>query len=154
MGTVDFMYNTLSDSLKSSTTVGNVTYSNYINVPVMVGLNYQLDISSLAIYAEAGLGVNARFISKYEGNINIAGLISATGTFTYDPAFTFAYQFGAGIKMNSLILGVNYYVLGAAPVKGDIHASTNLLGLATDFEDVSMGDLTPGFLSLRVGFTF
>ena len=116
MFTGDIMFNSLKDTITGDNDGSNSTNPNYINVPLMAGLNYEHSLGgSLSIYAEAGAGLNIRFITDYEGAF--AGLVSATAS--YDPAFTFAYQGGIGLKFNDKYsIGVNYYASGKADVKG------------------------------------
>ncbi len=149
----DFMYNGLAESFKSDAVLTEVTYPNYINVPLMLGANYQFNFTPLlGIYVEAGAGLNARFITKSETTTN-AVVTNVTTTTTYSPAFTFAYQFGAGVKLVKLVsVGVNYYSLGSAPVKGK--ASGSALGVSGETSEITRGTLNPGILALRVGFSF
>ena len=96
---------------------------NYINVPVMVGLNYCYDASdNIGIYGEAGIGLDARFITKLCEEAEQSNSYSSfeyTDTYKFDPAVAFAFQLGAGILINNrFTLGVNLYNLGSAKVKG------------------------------------
>ncbi len=142
MGTADVMWNKLSDEVLHGTASENMAMPHYINVPLMAGLNYELPITLfLSIYAEAGIGCNARFITKAENDV-------LHSTFSYDPAFSLAYQLGAGIKLGRLALAANYYCLGAATVEGD---ATSAL---VNSNDMTLGEVNPGFVTLRVGFVF
>lgn len=103
---------------------------NYINVPVMLGLNYCYEASdNIGIYGEAGIGLDARFITNFRleleesGNDPYYGRYSYEETlkFEYDPAVSFAFQLGAGILINNrFTIGVNLYNLGSAKVKGKV----------------------------------
>ncbi len=142
MGTVDMMWNKLSEEVLHGTDDKGVTYPSYINVPLMAGLNYELPLTLfLSLYAEAGVGCNARFITKMKYDVMNTSV-------AYDPAFSFAYQFGAGIKISSLVLSANYYCLGASSVKGDVSSS-----LVND-KEMTFGEVNPGLVTLRVGLEF
>ncbi len=142
MGTVDVMWNKLSDEVMHGITNKDITMPNYINVPLMVGLNYELPITLfLSLYAEAGIGCNARFLTKMKSDVMNTSV-------TYDPAFSLAYQFGLGIKITRLVLSANYYCLGAAPVKGDVSST------AYSANNQTFGEVTPDLVTLRVGFEF
>ena len=103
---------------------------NYINVPVLVGLNYCYDASdNIGIYGEAGIGLDARFMTKLKLELEISGYdyygdrisYERTLEYKYDPAVAFAFQLGAGIVINKrFTLGVNLYNLGSSKIKGKI----------------------------------
>ena len=96
----------------------------YINVPIMLGLNYIYYVNtSFGIYAEAGLGGNMRFITKMEtlekGNLSDA-VIKVITTQGYDMGFGFAYQAGIGIEVaRNFMIGCSFYDLGKTIVKGE-----------------------------------
>lgn len=158
MFTGDIMFNSLKDTITNVNDGSNSTNPNYINVPLMAGLNYEHSLGgSLSIYAEAGAGLNIRFITDYEGAVNVSGLASADATFSYDPAFTFAYQGGIGLKFNDKYsIGVNYYALGKADVKGTASGSVSVLGAAvsTGDHDFTAGKVNPSMLTIRLGYDF
>ncbi len=154
MGVVEVMWNGISAERKADNNVGEVQHPTYLNAPIMVGLNYQLNIGKgFGLYIEAGCGLNTRLITEYKGSLNLLGEGTLQGTFVYDPAFSFAYQLGGGIKiMQHWMLAASYYRLGAAAVKGD--ATATVLGIDKEFADLSMGELDPGFLTIRIGYSF
>ena len=95
----------------------------YINVPVLVGLNYCFDANdNLGIYGEAGIGLDARFITSYCEEMESSDSDwsrEISNTYKFDPAVAFAFQLGAGILINDrFTLGVNLYNLGSAKVEG------------------------------------
>ncbi len=145
MGTVDVMWNDISKKVIEDYLGGeDITYPDFFNVPVMAGLNYTLPIvGEVAVYAEAGVGCNIRHITKTKS--------AALNTeISYDPAFTLAYQAGAGIKINKLLLSATYYVLGAAPIEGEL--LTSFFGEYS--ADMTFGEVNPNLLAIRVGFVF
>lgn len=161
MLSVDGMYNGLNadaktfykerqeflDNLGSNV---SVTKPAYINVPAMLGLNYIYRINpSFGIYAEAGAGGNARFITNYQESYTpiIGG--KQTATVDYETTFSFAWQVGAGIEVaKNLVIGCSFYNLGNAIVKaektGDI--------ITTPMPNES--SIKPIMVLGRVGFCF
>lgn len=101
---------------------------NYINVPLMLGVNYCYEASdNFGIYGEAGLGLDARFITKFNLELEASGYdyygdrysLEETVTYKYDPAVAFAFQLGAGVLINKrFTIGVNLYNLGSSKIKG------------------------------------
>ena len=134
----------------------------YINVPAMLGLNYTLRLNpQLAIYAEAGLGGNLRFItdmeSLYKGQL-LGVETSIKDTQSYDKAFSFAYQAGFGIEVaKNLVIGCSIYDLGEAEVKGEQVVKTttlndNVSNTATNYN--TFGTIHPIMVVGRIGFAF
>ncbi len=123
--------------------IGNETYiaystpRRYINIPLMVGVSRTFRINDkLSLWAEAAIGLNHRRVWNRTINIGTriddgkyqakwtpadeeAGLnLCYTYKETYDNALPVAFQIGSGIKWKRLSLGLHYYNLGWAPVKG------------------------------------
>ena len=144
---------------------GSFTYNStprYINVPAMLGLNYIYHFNpSLGVYVEAGAGGNMRFITAMEtvSKTTVVGVESqVTTTQKYDNAFSFAYQVGAGIEVaKNLVVGVSFYDLGKAHVKGDQTIKTktlndNVSNTTKDFKEYGM--VHPMMIMGRIGFSF
>lgn len=132
MLSVDGMYNGMNSDAKAyykereaalDYLGSNVSISKpaYINVPVMLGLNYIYRVNpNFGIYAEAGAGGNARFITNYQESYTpiIGG--KQTATVDYETTFSFAWQVGAGIEVaKNLVIGCSFYNLGNAIVKAE-----------------------------------
>lgn len=137
---------------------GDVTMKTpkYINVPLMAGVNYTYDINSnFGIYGEAGLGVNFRHITNLSLEVKDSGW-KENLTYKYDPTFTFAYQLGAGVEINKkIILGINYYNLGAGKVSGRVTEKESYNGSSdSDSEKFKYKRVTPSMVMLHVGFKF
>ena len=130
--------------------------SKYINVPLMVGANYTYNISEkIGIYGEAGLGANFRYITNLSFEIEDYG-DEYTETIKYDPAFSFAFQVGAGIEINERIaIGVNYCNLGNGKVAGKVKYEETYGGSHySDSESFKCKSVAPSMIMLRVGFKF
>lgn len=127
----------------------------FINVPFMLGLNYLYHFNpNLGVYVQAGAGGNARFITdmEYVVNSHIWILEADTKvTNSYDAAFSFAYQVGAGVEVaKNLVIGCSFYDLGRANVKGEriVKGDSNSPYAET------WGTVHPMMFLARVGFSF
>jgi len=84
----------------------------YINVPLLVGLNYKYSFSPMfGMWCEGGLGANFRKVSaiKY-GNRE----------YVFDLLTSFAGQVGGGVMIKDFFsIGLHYYGLGATEAKGE-----------------------------------
>jgi len=106
-----------------------------MNVPVLFGLNYRYDFNDkIGIFAEAGIGPNIRFISKFgikcvSSEEQYAYIDNKEVKFTeykeilkYKTAVTFGFKAGLGIMIcDCFSISVDYYGLGSAKVKGTGH---------------------------------
>jgi len=134
----------------------------YINVPVMLGLNYIYNINpQLAVYVEAGAGGNMHFITAMEsvGTLNIFGMESSVKTTQkYDNTFSFAYQAGIGFEVaKNLRIGCSFYNLGKGEVKGEETVRTTTLNdnvTNTETTYRTYGTLNPVMFLGRIGFSF
>lgn len=159
--TADFFYNELNEETQDALKVENddVTLPTYMNVPIMLGANYKvLDFASVALWAEAGAGLNFRNISANTISAAVGTLVSGSMETVYDLSYSFAWQVGIGVTLaETLSLGVHYYGFGAADVKGESTASANIGGLLdTESKPVAFtnGKLNPSMLVVRLGYTF
>ena len=50
---------------------------------------------------------------------------TSEATYKYDNAITFAYRFGAGVTFDRISIGLHWYNLGSAKVKGKIEIEEN-----------------------------
>ena len=144
---------------------GSFSYNStpkYFNVPFMLGLNYIYHFNpNLGIYVEAGAGGNLRFITAMEttGKTNFVGVENQVVTKQkYDNAFSFAYQVGAGFEVaRNLVIGVSFYDLGKADVKGDTSVKTkNTITNDTSTTNSynTFGTVHPIAILGRIGFCF
>lgn len=134
----------------------------YINVPLMLGLNYMYHINpNFGVYVEAGAGANLRFITSMESvaKMTIIGVDNQiTTTQKYDKAFSFAYQAGIGIEVaQNLVIGCSFYDLGGAAVGGEQTIKTKTLNdnVTTTMNDYrEFGTVRPMMILGRIGFSF
>lgn len=116
------------------------TKPNYINVPVLLGLNYEVYFGKVfGIYVDGSAGVNMLFLTQ-EGWKDKA--------VKYKSSTSFAWQVGGGILLGANIsLGVHYYDLGEASIV-PMESSTlvSILGLESSVHEK--------VLALRLGLIF
>lgn len=121
----DFYYNGLKKSIKDDTEdmleemnlpSVDITYSKFINIPVLTGLNLAFDAGeNLMIFGEAGVGIDYFKITDLTASsVQKVELIYGSST-------KFAYRVGAGLKINKkYLLNVNYNGLGTHNFKPKI----------------------------------
>ncbi len=137
---------------------------NYINMPVMAGVKFEKGVAdNMALFAEAGLGANFRFMTSlsidYSGELYYSGYYfdyKATETWEFDPAVKFAYQVGAGIKINdSYTIGISYFNLGKAKAEGEAKTDITIEGEhSNETNDFEWSKLQTEILTIRLGFNF
>ena len=122
----------------------------HFNVPFMLGLNYIYHFNpNLGVYVEAGAGGNLRFITEMEYVSKISSEFKFANT--YDNAFCFAYQSGAGIEVaKNLLIGCSFYDFGSAPLKG----TRTIKNDPTSPHAATWGTVHPMMLLARIGFSF
>ena len=156
----DVFYNGLKNDLVEDlkNLDDDVNLPSYLNIPVMVGVNYTvLDFKVASLWAEAGVGVNFRNISSMETEQEILGSEIEAGT-KYNMAATAAWQAGVGVTIGQKVsLGLHYYTFGNSAIKGEPFAEDG--GLIGDWADKLTGEfesgkLNPSMMVLRVGYHF
>ncbi|MCR4964644.1 MAG: hypothetical protein K6A41_03200 [Bacteroidales bacterium] len=102
----DGMWNALNKDLRDKYDALSCTKPMYVNVPIMLGVNYTTQFSDVfGIWAEAGLGADLLFKTP-EGYENLLT--------RYKMSPEFAFQAGAGIILaRTVTLGAHYYWLGS-----------------------------------------
>ena len=121
IATADVLFNTAADFyikevVESDAHLTEYFYSAYINIPVMVGANYNYAINDkVSIWGEAAIGANLRIITsdifdyKRSNGIDIKDYTEIN----YDNCFTLGFQAGLGIMLkNKYSIGLHYYNLG------------------------------------------
>lgn len=143
----DLFYNSLKSDIKedlknAASLLGDDNYTTpaYMNLPVMVGVNWSLlNIVGTKLWVEAGAGPNFRNITS-PGNDD----------FSYEATTTLAWQIGVGASLgNRLSLGLHYYGFGASEIDLD---SKTAFGDAID--ELRDGELKPSMMVLRLGVHF
>lgn len=103
-------------------------YPNIINLPIMLGVNYQYGINeNISLWAECAFGLNYRMItshkykmsykwdyeSHYYGNADFTHSISYKLSYNFKNNVTFGRQIGFGVMFaQRFSIGLHYYNLG------------------------------------------
>lgn len=154
----------------------NTTLPNYLNIPLMAGLNCSFGLTDrVKLYGEFGVGLNVRIATKfmleiqekvndynYEGNYGYTAYERhAEGVYEYDNATSFAYQLGVGILFNRVSIGLHWYNLGSAKVKGKVEETISVNDYISgdnyynnDREVFTWKKLSTSMLTLTVGYHF
>lgn len=175
----DFFYNGYNSELKdyiSDLEDAGDEYDSYtlkkpriMNAPIMLGARYLYEVSNgFGIFAEAGLGLNLRFISnlnmsyeyEYEDYDPYYGYetydVERSTTYKYKTVATFTFKVGAGIMIaDHLSIGVDFYALGNSKVKADITSDYTIDGYS-DSEKIKFKgkSLRCSELAVRIGYHF
>ncbi len=96
----------------------SLTLPQYINVPVLAGINYTYGVNdAFGIFVEGSCGADIRMITDLVEDLNIASY-SQTITLEYATSVNFAFQFGVGFMvMDYFSMGGYYSGLGSDNVK-------------------------------------
>ena len=133
----------------------------YINIPVMVGLNYIYHFNpNFGLFVEAGAGGNLRLITEMSTLAKQEVLQVETKTAItnhYDAAFSFAWQAGLGFEVaKNLVIGCSFYDLGKGTVKmtetKKITTGNGNPVVTTDYK--TLGTVHPVMILARIGFSF
>lgn len=126
----------------------NTTFPNYLNIPLMAGLNYSFGLTEkVKLYGELGLGLNIRIATKFMFENEEEG-----ATIKYDNATSFAYQLGVGVLFDKVSIGLHWYNLGSVKVKGEVISWDDYYG--SESESFTFKELSTSMLTLKVGFHF
>lgn len=153
----------------------NTTFPNYLNIPLMAGLNYSFGLTEkVKLYGEFGIGLNVRIATKFMVENEGKGLFyydeyyyygygRSEVTFRYDNATSFAYQLGVGVLFDKVSIGLHWYNLGSVKVKGEMISSTSVTDYYydsdseyydSDSESFTWKRLSTSMLTLKIGFHF
>ena len=134
----------------------NFSTPKYFNIPILLGLNYELSLGDkVKVYGEGGAGVNIGMISSLEMNFNEQDFTFVSG-FEYKNQYSFAFQVGVGVLLSDqLSLGVHYYNLGSQSVKGLFkYTATWNGGGESERANFVWDRINPNMITLRLGYHF
>lgn len=143
------------------------TTPKYLNVPIMLGVNYSYPLKDgLSVFGEAAVGLNVRLITNYEMNYiydtykdTDSGRdyysVAISNVYEYDVATSFAFRIGTGITIkDKYSIGVDYFGLGSARVKGEYKYERVALDSRKDNTKFKFKELSPTMLMVRFGIQF
>jgi hypothetical protein len=151
----DFIYNGVKGTLKNDyddeqakieRDGGSFTRSRYINVPILMGINYKYRVNqNFGIWVEGGLGTNFRKITATKIDYG-----NYTETAKAPVRICFAGQVGAGIMVNDLFsIGLHYYGLGSAKLEIKYENDRGY-----SWTDTTARSYSQGCFMVRLGFHF
>jgi hypothetical protein len=148
----------------------SIAIPHYINVPIMVGLNYEYGINdNIKIWGEGALGLNIGTLTSFKQSfIGTAEEydyyyghwydvdVEETVKYSYSINTSLAFQFGAGFMLNDKYsLGVHYYSLGSQKIKGEAMLEEIYDGESSiEDERFTFKRINPGMLTIRFGLHF
>ncbi len=158
---VDYLNNGLDqaskDMVKEQTPSGVsdvvVNYTDYINVPVLMGLNYKIPVTySFSLFADAAIGFNYSAMTDMVISYKYLGTpIKSTMSFT--PLTQLAYQFGVGMMIdNNYTIGLHSNLLGTHSFKAKATQSSSGYSQTSDVPTTM--DLKIDMVTLSVGIRF
>jgi opacity protein-like surface antigen len=134
----------------------SIVTPKYINIPVMIGINYDREISkNTNFWAETAIGVNASKITDLIINMPQVEDNDVIYTQHYKTMAGWAFQAGIGIKMaDKISVGVHYNSLGSIKVKGKAELDGALANSAYIGSRFSLLRIYPSMFSIRLGYHF
>lgn len=134
----------------------DISIPKYINIPIMLGLNYEYNIKdNVKIWGEGGLGLNIGIITSCKANYYYYDL-GFLSEINYDNQYTLGFQLGAGVLLSEqLSIGLHYYYLGSQRIEGIMkYTATSDYGAEGDRETFALDRINPNMLTLRLGYHF
>ena len=134
----------------------SMTLPKYINVPIMVGANYEYKVSKTAkLWGEGALGLNIGKITKYTIH-EVSGNSEMTYEMGYESNISFAFQIGAGVMLSDKFsIGAHYYTLGGQKIEGKWFDEEIFGGTVnTDDGKFALRTINPSMFVIRAGFHF
>jgi hypothetical protein len=141
----------LKDMFEDEDVDVNVDAGNWINIPVMTGIKYQLKGSSnMSFYGMAQAGLNFVKGPKIEINSSVSDY-DVKETITWDFTSSFGFSIGGGIILNEkYAIGIRYLMLGEPDIKTTAKISIN--GETEEVKDKKEQPIS--ILLLTVGIRF
>ena len=156
----DVFYNGLNEDAKNDLKGDNenITLPSYLNIPVMVGINYAfLNFEKVSLWAEAGAGVNIRHITTSTASAAVGTIVSGNTETMYNNSTSFAWQAGIGVSLSKFSLSAHYYGLGESTINGESTLSADLGGILSGTSEpaaFTAGKLSPSMVVARLSYTF
>ncbi|MEE0961645.1 MAG: hypothetical protein U0L54_03745 [Bacteroidales bacterium] len=133
-----------------------ITLPKYVNLPIMIGANYNHQLSnSVKVYGEGALGLNIGMLTNFRQQIIGDNIEKITGV-NYETNTSFAFQIGAGVLFSDRFsLGVYYYALGNQKIKGKYSEEEIYYGDSYVDEDMlNLRSINPTMFVVKAGFHF
>ena len=151
-----------------------VKIPNYLNIPIMAGVNYEYNLgNSVSLWGEGAVGLNIAKVTKlelyeeghyyryeydyYSGSSETEYDYEERVGMKYDLQTTMAFQIGAGVKFgDKFSIGLHYYALGKVKLEGEYYEEYYDTEDGEDFdsEDFRLKSVSPSMFVIRLGFHF
>lgn len=151
-----------------------VKLPNYLNIPIMAGLNYEYSLNNgISLWGEGAVGVNIAKVTKFEvyeeghnygyeydyysGSSEYEYDYEERWGVKYDIQTGLAFQFGVGVKFaDKFSIGLHYYALGKVKLKGEMYEEYYSSDEGEDFDEESfkLKSVSPSIFAIRLGFHF
>lgn len=134
----------------------NLTLPKYVNLPIMIGVNYNHQLSnSVKVYGEGALGLNIGMLTNFRVQVIGDDFEEIEGV-NYETNTSFAFQIGAGVLFSDRFsLGVHYYALGSQKIKGKYSEEEIYDGESYVEEDnINLRSINPTMFVVKAGFHF
>ncbi len=146
---LDIIYNPLSeqtmdDALEDLSILGDVeiTFYKHYNLPISVGLFYNLNINEyLDLFTNAGMTINTLIMTDMEIVIDNTELITEI-----DPSFSIGFKLGVGLVLkDKYTFEINYYGLGNHNIESTMSSGGDSVDLDSFNAKIETVALTFGF---------
>lgn len=151
-----------------------VKLPNYLNIPIMAGLNYEYSLNNgISLWGEGAVGVNIAKVTKlevyqeghyyryeydsYSGSSEIEYDYEERWGMKYDIQTGLAFQFGVGVKFaDKFSIGLHYYALGKVKLEGEAYEEWYDSDEGEEFyeESFKLKSVSPSIFAIRLGFHF
>ena len=120
----------VEDELEDYVDEGKMDAGSWLNIPIMTGLRYELEVSpTMKIYGQGQVGLNLVKAPKIEFEYSYYDdyedeYYSEKFETEWDIASSFGFAIGGGIIINNKInIGLRYFSLGEPEIEGKIKSS-------------------------------
>lgn len=156
---IDLNWNSIQGDLKDKYDDGDGSKINYINIPVMVGINYRYQLNDIFTpFAEFGIGPDFLFITKESSDkVTYSDATTRDGfKLKYKPTGAFAWELGVGSFFGEHVsAGLYFQGYGKHTIKYGGNSDRPNWYIANGYDnDTKAQKRNINLLSLRIGFHF
>lgn len=177
IATADFFYNGSdkdAENVNSTTESYSTTHPKHINIPVMIGANYEYGVTdAIKLWGEGALGFDVSMMTNYSYSVSCYQ-ISDYDSYTYSnyeeqvykPNVSIAFQIGVGAMLSDRFsIGVHYYSFIGQRIKGNESYEESSVYVNSDGSEwidgpyegegtFDHGSITSSMFVIRAGFHF
>lgn len=148
---------------------------NYLNIPIMAGLNYEYSLNNgISLWGEGAVGINIAKVTNlemyqeghyyysyydpyYGSSETIEYDYEGRSGLKYDIQTGLAFQLGVGVKFaDKFSIGLHYYALGKVKLEGEAYEEWYDSDDGEEFYDepFKLKSVSPSIFAIRLGFHF